>query len=177
MAVTCSDITAVPRRAKARTISRSLTIPSTEAPSPETTTAPIRCSARTAKDAAPSYPGGRNDPRALDAKQIADTHPAPSDTGIAPTVLGSLPSSGSLPEPRHSEPWLPGKRPATGSGSDPAVVAALRFRGTARALAATPEPGAGEPLPRQLASLGGPVDLVVDPVTAGVPGPSRLWHA
>src|ERR1035438_955851 len=49
MAVTGSDITAAPRRASARTMSRSLAIPSTAAPSCETTTAPIRCSARTAR--------------------------------------------------------------------------------------------------------------------------------
>src|SRR5215471_13927617 len=49
MAVTGSDITAAPRRASARTMSRSLAIPSTAAPSCETTTAPIPCSARTAR--------------------------------------------------------------------------------------------------------------------------------
>src|SRR5215469_941084 len=49
MAVTGSDITAAPRRASARTMSRSLAIPSTAVPSCETTTAPIRCSARTAR--------------------------------------------------------------------------------------------------------------------------------
>src|SRR5215471_10584115 len=49
MAVTGSDITAAPRRASARTMSRSLAIPSTAAPSCETTTAPIRCSSRTAR--------------------------------------------------------------------------------------------------------------------------------
>src|SRR5580700_5989819 len=48
MAVTGSDITAAPRRASAWTTSRSLAIPSTAVPSRETTTAPIRCSARTA---------------------------------------------------------------------------------------------------------------------------------
>src|ERR1700730_383385 len=49
MAVTGSDNTAAPRRASARTMSRSLAIPSTVVPSCETTTAPIRCSARTAR--------------------------------------------------------------------------------------------------------------------------------
>src|SRR5215472_1746200 len=49
MAVTGSDITAAPRRASARTMSRSLAIPSTAAPSCDTTTAPIPCSARTAR--------------------------------------------------------------------------------------------------------------------------------
>src|SRR6476646_600408 len=47
MAVTGSDITAAPRLAKARTMSRSLTIPPTETPSCDTTTAPIPCSAST----------------------------------------------------------------------------------------------------------------------------------
>src|SRR6266487_3455445 len=47
MAVTGSDITAAPRLAKARTMSRSLTIPPTEVPSLDTTTAPIPCSAST----------------------------------------------------------------------------------------------------------------------------------
>src|SRR6185437_576148 len=46
MAVTGSDITAAPRLANARTMSRSLTIPPTETPSCDTTTAPIPCSAR-----------------------------------------------------------------------------------------------------------------------------------
>src|SRR5215468_5233287 len=49
MAVTGSDITAAPRWARARTMSRSLAIPSTAVPSCETTTAPIRCSAKTAR--------------------------------------------------------------------------------------------------------------------------------
>src|SRR5580692_7960223 len=49
MAVTGSDITAAPRRASAWTMSRSLAIPSTVVPSCETTTAPIRCSVRTAR--------------------------------------------------------------------------------------------------------------------------------
>src|SRR4029077_15950170 len=47
MAVTGSDITAAPPLAKARTMSRSLTIPPTEVPSADTTTAPIPCSAST----------------------------------------------------------------------------------------------------------------------------------
>src|SRR2546429_5216229 len=47
MAVTGSDIAAAPRLAKARTMSRSLTIPPTEVPSLDTTTAPIPCSAST----------------------------------------------------------------------------------------------------------------------------------
>src|SRR5579863_10213286 len=48
MAVTGSDSTPAPRWASARTMSRSLAIPSTAVPSCETTTAQILCSARTA---------------------------------------------------------------------------------------------------------------------------------